>query len=111
MADVQDVARGADGGVDGVANQDHLGLDRIYIQAKRWEGSMGRAVIQGFVGGLSGVGALKGVIMTTSTFSQPAKDYARTLTNKRIVLVEGRRMPEPMLKHGIGASTKQTFGI
>ena len=111
MADVQGVARGADGGVDGVVNQDHLGLDRIYIQAKRWEGSVGRPVIQGFVGALAGVGASKGVIMTTSTFAQPAQEYVRTLTDRRIVLVDGQRMSGLMLKHGIGVSTKQTFTI
>ena len=111
MADVQGVARGADGGVDGVVNQDHLGLDRIYIQAKRWEGSVGRPIIQGFVGALAGVGASKGVIMTTSTFAQPAQEYVRTLTDRRIVLVDGQRMSELMLKHGIGVSTKQTFVI
>ena len=111
MADVQGVARGADGGVDGVVNQDQLGLDRIYIQAKRWEGSVGRPVIQGFVGALAGVGASKGVIMTTSTFAQPAQDYVRPLTDRRIVLVDGQRMSELMLKHGIGVSTKQTFVI
>ena len=111
MADVQGVARGADGGVDGVVNQDHLGLDRIYIQAKRWEGSVGRPIIQGFVGALAGVGASKGVIMTTSTFAQPAHDYVRTLTDRRIVLVDGQRMSELMLKHGIGVSTKQTVVI
>ena len=111
MADVQGVARGADGGVDGVVNQDHLGLDRIYIQAKRWEGSVGRPVIQGFVGALAGVGASKGVIMTTSSFAQPAQDYVRTLTDRRIILVDGQRMSELMLKHSIGVSTKQTFVI
>jgi restriction system protein len=111
MADVQGVARGADGGVDGVVNQDQLGLDRIYIQAKRWDGSVGRPVIQGFVGALAGVGASKGVIMTTSTFAQPAQEYVRTLTDRRIVLVDGQRMSELMLKHGIGVSTKQTFVI
>ena len=111
MADVQGVARGADSGVDGVVNQDHLGLDRIYIQAKRWEGSVGRPIIQGFVGALAGVGASKGVIMTTSTFAQPAQDYVRTLTDRRIVLVDGQRMSELMLKHGIGVSTKQTVVI
>lgn len=111
MADVQGVARGADGGVDGVVNQDHLGLDRIYIQAKRWEGSVGRPVIQGFVGALAGVGASKGVIMTTSTFAQPAQEYVRTLTDRRIVLVDGQRMSDLMLKHGIGVTTKQTFTI
>ena len=111
MADVQGVARGADGGVDGVVNQDHLGLDRIYIQSKRWEGSVGRPIIQGFVGALAGVGASKGVIMTTSIFAQPAQDYVRTLTDRRIVLVDGQRMSELMLKHGIGVSTKQTVVI
>jgi len=111
MADVQGVARGADGGIDGVVSQDHLGLDRIYIQAKRWDGSVGRPIIQGFVGALAGVGASKGVIMTTSTFAQPAQDYVRTLTDRRIVLVDGQRMSELMLKHGIGVSTKQTFVI
>ena len=111
MADVQGVARGADGGVDGVVNQDHLGLDRIYIQAKRWEGSVGRPVIQGFVGALAGVGASKGVIMTTSTFAQPAQEYVKTLTDRRIVLVDGKRLSELMIKHGIGVSTKQTFVV
>jgi len=111
MADVQGVARGADGGVDGVVNQDHLGLDRIYIQAKRWEGSVGSPVIQGFAGALDLVGAKKGVIMTTSTFSQPAKDCVNKIKDKRIILVNGRRMTELMLKHSIGVSTKQTFVI
>jgi len=111
MADVQGVARGADGGVDGVVNQDHLGLDRIYIQAKRWEGSVGRPVIQGFVGALAGVGASKGVIITISTFAQPAQEYVKTLTDRRIVLVDGKRLSELMVKHGIGVSTKQTFVV
>jgi restriction system protein len=111
MADVQGVTRGADGGVDGVVNQDHLGLDRIYIQAKRWDGSVGRPVIQNFAGALDLVGAKKGVIMTTATFSQPAHDCSTTIKDKRIILVDGRRMTELMLKHGIGVSTKQTYVI
>ena len=111
MADVQGVARGADGGVDGVVNQDHLGLDRIYIQAKRWEGSVGRPVIQGFVGALAGVGASKGVIMTTSSFAQPALEFAKNLTDRRIVLVDGKRMADLMMKHQIGISIKQEFII
>ena len=111
MADVQGVARGADGGVDGVVNQDHLGLDRIYIQAKRWEGSVGRPVIQNFAGALDLVGAKKGVIMTTATFSQPAHDCVTTIKDKRIILVDGQRMSELMLKHNIGVSSKQMFVI
>jgi len=111
MADVQGVSRGADGGVDGVVNQDHLGLDRIYIQAKRWEGSVGSPVIHGFAGALDIVGAKKGVIMTTSTFSKPAEESVIKNNDKRIVLVDGQRMSELMLKHGIGVSTIQTFVI
>lgn len=111
MADVQGVARGADGGVDGMVNQDHLGLDRIYIQAKRWEGSVGRPVIQGFVGALAGVGASKGVIMTTSTFAQPAQEYVKALTDRRIILVDGNLITTLMLKHGIGVSTRQSYEI
>lgn len=109
MADVQGVGRGADGGVDGVVNQDHLGLDRIYIQAKRWEGTVGRPVIHAFVGALTGVGATKGVMMTTSVYAQPAIEYVNKLTDRRIVLVDGERMADLMLKHGIGVSTKQTL--
>lgn len=111
MADVQGVAKGADGGIDGVVNQDHLGLDRIYIQAKRWEGSVGRPVIQAFVGALAGVGATKGVIMTTSSFAGPAQDYVRTLTDRRIVLVDGKKMASLMMKHHIGTSIKDTYVI
>jgi len=111
MADVQGVARGADGGVDGVVNQDHLGLDRIYIQAKRWEGSVGRPVIQNFAGALDLVGAKKGVIMTTSIFSQPAQECVETIKDKRIILVDGQKMTGLMIRHNIGVSTKQTLEI
>lgn len=111
MADVQGVAKGADGGIDGVVNQDHLGLDRIYIQAKRWEGAVGRPVIQAFVGALAGVGASKGVIMTTSSFAGPAQGYVRTLTDRRIVLVDGKKMASLMMKHQIGTSIKETYVI
>ncbi len=111
IADVQGVARGADGGIDGVVNQDHLGLDRIYIQAKRWEGSVGSPVIQRFAGSLDEQGAKKGVVMTTSTFSQPALDSVNRIKDKRIILVDGQRMAELMLKHSIGASTKQSIVI
>lgn len=111
MADVQGVARGSDGGVDGVVNQDHLGLDRIYIQAKRWEGQVGSPVIQAFAGALDFVGAKKGVIMTTSKFSQPAQDYVRQIKDKRIILVDGERMSMLMLKHEIGVSQKQNYII
>jgi len=111
MADVQGVVKGSDGGVDGVVNQDHLGLDRIYIQAKKWEGQVGSPVIQAFAGALDFVGAKKGVIMTTSKFSQPAQDYVRQIKDKRIILVDGERMSMLMLKHEIGVSQKQNYII
>lgn len=63
------------------------------------------------MGALAGVGASKGVIMTTSTFAQPAQEYVKTLTDRRIVLVDGKRLSELMVKHGIGVSTKQTFVV
>ena len=111
MADVQGVVKGSDGGVDGVVNQDHLGLDRIYIQAKKWEGQVGSPVIQAFAGALDFVGAKKGVIMTTSKFSQPAQDYVKQIKDKRIILVDGERMSMLMLKHEIGVSQKQNYII
>jgi len=77
------VARGADGGVvNGVVNQDHLRLDRVYLQAKRWKSSVGEPIIQGFVS------TSKDVIMTTSSFAQPAVEFANKLTDRRILLLD-----------------------
>ncbi|MCM5554023.1 restriction endonuclease [Pleomorphomonas sp. NRK KF1] len=97
------LGRSGDGGVDGVVNEDRLGLDRIYVQAKRYApGSpVGRPDVNGFVGSLVGLGATKGVFVTTSTFSQPARDFVKHLT-QRVILIDGRELADLMIEHGVG---------
>jgi restriction system protein len=97
------LGRSGDGGVDGVINEDRLGLDRIYLQAKRYsEGNViGRPQVQSFVGSLVGMGATKGVFVTTSKFSSEAIDYARHLT-QRVILIDGQRLTELMIEHSVG---------
>ncbi|MCM5557363.1 restriction endonuclease [Pleomorphomonas sp. JP5] len=97
------LGRSGDGGVDGVVNEDRLGLDRIYVQAKRYApGSpVGRPDVNGFVGSLVGLGASKGVFVTTSTFSQPARDFVKHLT-QRVILIDGRELADLMIEHGVG---------
>src|SRR5262249_47184724 len=97
------LCRSGDGGVDGVVNEDSLGLDRVYVQAKRYsEGNVvGRPAVQNFVGSLVGMGATKGVFVTTSKFSGEAIEYARHL-RERVILIDGRRLAELMIEHGVG---------
>jgi restriction system protein len=92
-----------DGGVDGVINEDRLGLDRIYLQAKRYSDGnvVGRPEVQKFVGSLVGMGATKGVFVTTSKFSGEAIEYARHLS-QRVILIDGQRLAELMIEHGVG---------
>jgi restriction system protein len=92
-----------DGGIDGIINEDRLGLDRIYVQAKRYakDHAVGRPEVQAFVGSLVGRGATKGVFVTTSTFSQQARDYVIHLT-QRVILVDGESLADLMIEHGVG---------
>src|SRR5580700_5736576 len=90
------VGQGGDGGIDGIIDQDRLGLDKVYIQAKRWEGSVGRPVIQAFAGSLEGNGATKGVVITTSEFSRDAQEYVQKI-QKRIVLIDGELLSKLMI--------------
>lgn len=101
-----------DGGVDGVIDQDALGLDQIYVQAKRYgEGNnVGREAIQAFIGALAGFGASRGVFITSSTFTQHAKDYAQSIPT-RVILVDGNRLAELMIKYRVGVQIKQTYDI
>ena len=101
-----------DGGVDGVIDQDPLGLERVYVQAKRYkEGSaVGRPDIQGFVGALHGKGANRGVFITTSNFTAEAREYARTVPT-RVILIDGQRLTELMIKYGIGVQQRQIFTV
>lgn len=92
-----------DGGVDGVINEDRLGLDRVYIQAKRWAitQSVGRPEVQAFLGSLVGLGAAKGVFVTTSSFSGPAVAFVENL-KERIVLIDGPKLADLMIEHNVG---------
>jgi restriction system protein len=98
------VGRSGDGGIDGIINEDRLGLDAVYIQAKRWEKPVGRPEIQMFAGSLEGARATKGVLLTTSSFTQGAREYAASI-GKRIVLIDGRRLADLMVDHGVAVTT------
>lgn len=99
-----------DEGIDGVINEDRLGLDVIYVQAKRWKSTVGRVEIQSFVGALAGQQAQKGIFITTSDFGKNAYDYARSVSQK-VILIDGVRLAELMIEHGIGVSTSRTLVI
>ena len=99
-----------DGGVDGIISEDPLGLDNIYIQAKRWESNVGRPIVQAFAGSLEGFRARKGVMITTSNFSKEARHYV-TQIEKKIVLIDGEMLTELMLDHNVGVSEKERFVI
>lgn len=106
------IGRSGDGGVDGVISEDRLGLDRIYVQAKRYAvgNTVGRPDIQTFVGSLVGFGATKGVFVTTSTFSQQARDYAKHLS-QRVVLIDGGELATLMIEHSVGVRTARTLAL
>ncbi len=99
-----------DEGIDGVINEDRLGLDVIYIQAKRWKHSVGRPEIQNFVGALAGKKASKGVFITTSSFHGNASDYAAGL-HQKVILIDGRRLAELMIEHGIGVAEEHAYSV
>jgi restriction system protein len=90
-----------DEGIDGLISEDRLGLDAIYIQAKRWEGTVGRPEVQKFVGALHGKRARKGVFITTGTFSADAKEYVSRI-DPRVVLIDGRQLTEYMADLNLG---------
>lgn len=106
------LGQSGDAGIDGVIREDTLGLDAIYLQAKRWDPSrpVGRPDVQGFVGALHGVRASKGVFITTSRFTVDAHDYAESVT-PRVVLVDGRQLAHLMIQHGVGVTTRQQYEL
>lgn len=104
------IGRSGDEGIDGIINEDKLGLDVVYIQAKRWENTVGRPHIQGFAGSLEGQRARKGVMITTSQFSQEAKEYVSRI-EKKIVLIDGKRLAQLMIDYGIGVSEEATYTV
>jgi restriction system protein len=107
----QALGRPHDGGIDGVINEDKLGLDRIYIQAKKWKDTtVGSTEVQSFVGALAGVKARRGVFITTSKFSREAIAYAASLEN-RVILIDGDRLTDLMFEYGLGVSTFNTYAV
>lgn len=104
------IGRSGDEGIDGVIHEDRLGLDAIYLQAKRWEGVVGRPEIQKFVGALQGQRAKKGVFITTSDFTKEAVEYVRNIDNK-VVLINGALLANLMIDHDVGVSLAATYEI
>jgi restriction system protein len=104
----QAVGQSGDGGIDGIIKEDQLGLDAIYIQAKRWDANVGRPEIQKFAGALQGHRARKGVFITTSGFSQDALDYVERIESK-IVLIDGPTLARYMVDKDVGVSTTETI--
>lgn len=105
------IGKSGDEGIDGIIKEDRLGLDRIFIQAKRWNGRVvGRPEVQAFAGSLDGVRARKGVFITTSSFSPDARSYVRKI-EKRIVLIDGDELAALMYEHGVGVSLTAAYAV
>ena len=104
------LGRSGDEGIDGIIKEDPLGLDIIYLQAKRWEGTVGRPEIQKFAGALQGQRARKGIFITTSTFSSDALEYTSRIETK-IILIDGPRLAKLMFDHGVGVATASNYEV
>lgn len=106
------IGRSGDGGVDGIIKEDRLGLDTIYLQAKRWtDKPVGRPDVQQFAGALAGHGATKGIFITTSEFTRDARDYASGLRNVKLVLIDGEDLAGLMIDHNLGVATTATYEV
>ncbi len=104
------IGKSHDEGIDGIIKEDRLGLGIIYIQAKRWENTVGRPEIQKFAGALQGQRARKGIFITTSDFSRDAKDYASRIENK-IVLIDGEQLAQMLIDNNVGVTTVANYEI
>jgi restriction system protein len=93
-----------------VIREDRLGLDVVYVQAKRWEANVGRPVVQAFVGALQGARASKGIIFTASAFSSDAHEYASSVS-PRVILIDGERLAALMIDHNVGVSDRETYAV
>lgn len=103
--DLQRVGKSGDGGIDGIISLDRLGLEKVYVQAKRWQNNVGRPDVQGFFGALAGRRAKKGVFITTSGYTRDARDFAESVSDS-IVLVDGAKLTALMIEHGVGVTHK-----
>jgi restriction system protein len=104
------LGKSGDEGIDGIIKEDPLGLDIIYLQAKRWDSSVGRPEIQKFAGALQGQRARKGIFITTSTFTTDALEYVSRIDSK-VILIDGSRLARLMFDHGIGVATATTYEV
>ena len=110
--DAEAVGRSGDGGIDGIIKEDRLGLDVIYVQAKRWDGNVGRHEIHRFTGALRDQsGARKGIFITTSGFTRGARNSADNSDDPKIVLIEGEQLVQLMIDHNVGVSTIKTYEL
>lgn len=106
------LGKSGDGGVDGVIDQDKLGLEKIYLQAKRWtNGTVSRKEIQAFVGAISGQGASKGVFITTASFTQEARDYAASVPNFKVSLIDGLELAGLMVESDLGVALVERYDV
>lgn len=103
-------SRGSDEGIDGIINEDILGLDVIYVQAKRWENTIGRPELQKFAGALQGKRAKKGIYITTSVFTKEAQEFAKSIETK-VILIDGERLAMLLVEHNVGVTIVQTFQL
>jgi len=106
----QVIGKSGDEGIDGIIKEDKLGLDVIYVQAKRWENVVGRPEIQKFVGALAGQKANKGIFITTSYFTKDAEEYAKGLSTK-LILIDGKKLTDLMIEYNVGVSIIDTIQI
>ncbi|NIS54245.1 MAG: restriction endonuclease, partial [Phycisphaerae bacterium] len=104
------IGKTGDGGIDGIIKEDRFGLDIIYIQAKRWEASVGRPEIQKFAGALQGQRARKGIFITTSNFTKEAEQYVSNIDSK-IILIDGDYLAQLMIDHNVGVHTSSSYEI
>ena len=106
----QAIGRSGDEGIDGVISEDRLGLDIVYLQAKKWDGTVGRPEIQKFVGALQGQRARKGVFITTSGYTAEATDYASRIDTK-VVLIEGTQLAGLMIDFDVGVAAAASYVV
>jgi restriction system protein len=106
----QAIGKSGDEGIDGIIKEDVLGLDAIYIQAKKWEGTVTRPDIQKFAGALQGQRAKKGIFITSGNFSAEAKEYVRKI-DSRIVLIDGNQLGEYMIDNNVGVTSEKSYNI
>lgn len=99
-----------DQGIDGVIDQDRLGLDQVYVQAKRWKDTVNDKEIRNFIGSLAGRKASRGVFITTSDFTQKAVEYVKSI-QQRVILIDGEKLAQLMIEHGVGVNTFATYEL